>query len=67
LPGFRKNKNIPQAKFSLRYGTFVSIISIILCAWLIFNSTFQEFKNVGIVIIVGYVLYYSFKLSGKIK
>lgn len=63
LPIFRARSDVPAAVFRVPGGTIVAILSLLLIAWLLLNSTLAEAKasayaaGAGLVIYLGYWLY----------
>ncbi len=63
LPVFRARRERSEALFRLPGGTVIAILSLLLIAWLLLNSTLQEAKaaalaaGVGLAIYLGYWLY----------
>jgi amino acid transporter len=62
LPIFRKRSVEYPAKYHLRWGGTLSFISILLCFWLLFNSSGIEIIHVTFAIIIGVFLYYLKKI-----
>jgi amino acid transporter len=62
LPVFRRKKNVPEAVFRLRGGTVIAILSLLLAAWLLSNSTRREATTAVIAAAVGMVIYSAYRL-----
>jgi APA family basic amino acid/polyamine antiporter len=60
LPIFRRRKDVPPAAFRLRGGTVIAILSLLLAAWLLANSTWQEARAAAIAAAVGLVVYFGY-------
>src|SRR2546427_7960201 len=56
LPVLRRS-NAPPALFRLRGGTVISILSLLLAAWLLANSTLKEAITAAAAALVGMVVY----------
>ncbi len=65
LPIFRRRKNAPPAVFRLRGGTFIAVLSLMLAAWLLANSTWQEARVAAIAAAVGLLIYFAYKWLDK--
>jgi APA family basic amino acid/polyamine antiporter len=61
LPVFRRRSDAPPAAFRLHYGTVIAILALLLAAWLLANSTWQEAKVAAIAAAVGLVIYFVFR------
>jgi basic amino acid/polyamine antiporter, APA family len=63
LPVFRRRKDVPAAAFRLPGGTAIALLSLVLIAWLLRNSTWAEAKasviagGIGLLIYLAYYLY----------
>jgi APA family basic amino acid/polyamine antiporter len=62
LPVFRRRQDAPPASFQLRYGTVIAILSLMLAAWLLANSTWQEARAAAIAAAVGLLVYFSYRV-----
>jgi APA family basic amino acid/polyamine antiporter len=70
LPMLRRKQNSPPALFTVPGGTIVSFIAILLCLWLLSNSTLIEARDSFIAAAVGllvYVLYRSLQRNSKAR
>jgi APA family basic amino acid/polyamine antiporter len=65
LPVFRRRKNAPPAAFRLRGGTFIAMLALLLAAWLLANSTWQEARAAAIAAAVGLLVYFAYKWLNK--
>lgn len=65
LPIFRRRKNAPPAVFRLRGGTFIAMLALLLAAWLLANSTWQEARAAAIAAAVGLLIYFAYKWLDK--
>ena len=59
---FRRRKNAPPAMFKVRGGAIAAIVSLVLAAWLLSNSTGSEARDAGIAAAVGIAVYSAYKL-----
>ena len=66
LPVFRQRKDIPQPKFKVPLGILSSVLSLGLIGWLLANVSFKkEGLPILIAIVVGIVIYYTYRLFGR--
>jgi amino acid transporter len=63
LPVLRRRRDVPAALFRLPGGTIVAVLSLILAAWLLANSTLYEALIALAAAAVGLVVYVVYKLS----
>jgi amino acid transporter len=61
LPVLRRS-NAPPALFRLRGGTVISILSLLLAAWLLANSTLKEAITAAAAALVGLLIYVGYRL-----
>lgn len=61
LPVFRQRRDAPPATFRLRFGTVIAILSLLLAAWLLANSTWQEARAAAIAAAVGLLIYFAYR------
>lgn len=52
-----RRKGGPRAMFSIPAGTLVSAATLVLCVWLLSNSSFDEARDAAIVGAVGFLVY----------
>jgi amino acid transporter len=64
LPLLRRKKNVRRATFTAPAGVAISIISLVLCAWLLTNSNWREVRDTSIAATLGLLLYIIFR-SGR--
>ena len=62
LPVFRRRHNAPPAVFRIPGGSFIAILSLILIAWLLWNSTKEENTAAGIAALVGLLIFLGYRL-----
>lgn len=62
LPVFRYSNDIPDAKFKVRGGIVISLISVLICFWLVSSTSLKEALNVGVAVGIGILLYVLFTL-----
>ncbi len=60
LPIFRGRADAPPAKFRLAGGTVIAILALLLAAWLLANSTWQEARAAAISAAVGFLIYVAY-------
>ncbi|MEP6742502.1 MAG: amino acid permease [bacterium] len=65
LPVFRRRSDAPAAGFRLRYGTVIALLALLLAAWLLANSTWQEARAAAIAAVVGLLIYIAFRLYSR--
>jgi amino acid transporter len=65
LPVFRRRSDAPPAAFRLRGGTIIALLSLMLAAWLLANSTWQEARAAAIAAAVGLLIYFAYRSMGK--
>lgn len=61
LPLLRRKKNVQRAAFTAPAGVVISIVSLILCTWLLTNSTWIEVRYTAIAAALGMLLYIIFR------
>jgi len=64
LPVLRRT-DAPPALFRLRGGTIISILALLLAAWLLANSTLKEAITAAIAGVVGLMVYATYRLSRR--
>jgi amino acid transporter len=64
LPVFRRRSNAPPAAFRLRGGSLIAVLSLILAAWLLTNSTWKEAVTTAIVAAAGLLIYLGYRTVG---
>ena len=62
LPLYRRRKDAPPAAFRIPGGSFIAVLSLILVAWLLANSTKQEAKAAVIAALVGLAIFFAYRL-----
>jgi amino acid transporter len=62
LPVLRRRKDAPPALFRVPGGVGVAVAALLLCVWLLSQSTGREARDAAIAIAVGLVAYAVFKL-----
>ena len=65
LPIFRRRENVPPAKFRLAGGTVIAILALLLAAWLLANSTWQEARAAAIAAAVGFLIYVAYWIYSR--
>jgi amino acid transporter len=64
LPVLRHRSDAPAAAFRLRGGTTIAILSLLLAAWLLANSTWKEAVTTAIVAAAGLLIYLGYRTVG---
>jgi len=59
---FRRRHNAPPAAFRIPGGSFIAVLSLILIAWLLWNSTKEERIAAGIAALVGLLIFLGYRL-----
>lgn len=67
LPVFRRRQNVPAAVFHLPGGNVIAILSLLLAAWLLSNSTRNEAKAAAAAASVGLLIYFGYRLLGRLR
>jgi APA family basic amino acid/polyamine antiporter len=65
LPIFRSRADAPPSQFKLPGGTIIAAISLLLIAWLLRSSTWDEAKTASLAAAVGFVIYLSYRLYSR--
>jgi amino acid transporter len=65
LPVLRRRDDVPAAAFRLPGGTVIAILSLMLAAWLLANSTWQEARAAAIAAAIGLLIYLSYRLYSQ--
>jgi len=65
LPVFRRRQNVPAAVFRLPGGNVIAILSLLLAAWLLSNSTWKEAQVAAAAASVGFLIYFAYRWFGK--
>jgi len=61
----RRNKSAQPPLFKLPGGTLISILALLLAAWLLTNSTLNEKLVTASVALVGLVIYFAYRLTKR--
>ena len=62
LPVYRRRKDVPPAVFRVPGGSFIAGLSLVLIAWLLWNSTKEERIAAGIAALVGLLIFLGYRL-----
>lgn len=62
LPVLKRRKDIEPAAFRVPGGSFIAILSLILAAWLLANSTLKEAIQATIAAAAGLVIYLTYRM-----
>ena len=62
LPVLRRRKNVAAPLFRVRGGPVIAVLSLILAAWLLANSTFTEAWQAAVAASVGVIIYLIYRL-----
>ena len=65
LPVFRRRRDAPPAAFRLPFGTIIAVLALLLAAWLLANSTWQEARAAAIAAAVGLLIYFVFRFYSQ--
>ena len=63
LPVLRRRADAPEAQFHLPGGTIIAILSLVLAAWLLANSTLKEAIVAAIAAAVGLLIYFAYRFA----
>lgn len=63
LPVLRRRAGAPKALFRLPGGTIIAVLSLLLAAWLLMNSTLNEAIAATIAAAVGFLIYLVYRLT----
>jgi APA family basic amino acid/polyamine antiporter len=63
LPTLRRRKNVPAALFTVPGGTAISVVAVLLCIWLLSNSTLIEARDSALAAAAGVAIYLVYKWS----
>lgn len=63
LPTLRRRKNVPAALFTVPGGTALSVVAVLLCIWLLSNSTLIEARDSALAVAAGVAIYLVYKWS----
>ena len=63
LPVLRRRADAPPAHFRAPFGVGVAVAALLLCVWLLSQSTDREASDAGITIALGLVVYLIFWLK----
>jgi amino acid transporter len=66
LPVFRRRSDVPPAIFRVPGGTIIATSALLLAAWLLANSTWQEARAAAIAAAVGLLVYFAYRLSSRV-
>lgn len=61
LPTLRQRGDVPTAQFRVRGGWLITGLSVVLCGWLLSNSSGREARDVAIAGSVGLLIYWRMK------
>lgn len=61
LPMLRRRRDVPRMQFKVRGGVVVSGLTVILCIWLLSNSSGREVRDVAIAAAAGLLIYWGMK------
>ncbi len=61
LPVFRRRRDAPPATFKLPLGNVIAVLALVLAAWLLANSTWQEARAAAVAAAVGLLIYFAYK------
>jgi basic amino acid/polyamine antiporter, APA family len=61
----RRRRNAPPAYFHAPAGSFLSVVAIALCLWLVANSGWREIRDVCIAASLGFIVYFASKFEDR--
>ena len=67
LPVLRFKTNVQEARFKIRGGVLIAFVSLVVCVWLLLNSSWKEAYYVVMASSAGMIFYLSYQLSKKIR
>ena len=65
LPILRRKRDERPMTFRVPAGTVVSVISLVLCVWLLSNSGWREARDTAVAAAAGLILYFAFWLRRR--
>jgi amino acid transporter len=65
LAVFRRRSDVPAALFTLPYGTVIAVAALLLAAWLLANSTWQEARAAAIAAVVGFLVFFAYRTYSR--
>lgn len=65
LPVLRRRADAPPAHFRVPFGVGVAVAALLLCVWLLSQSTGREARDAGITIALGLAVYAFFRLKRR--
>lgn len=65
LPVLRRRSDAPPAAFHLPYGTVIAVLALLLAAWLLANSTWQEARAAAVAAAVGLLIFFAFRFYSR--
>jgi APA family basic amino acid/polyamine antiporter len=65
LPILRRRSDKRPTSFMVPAGAAVSVISLVLCVWLLSNSGWREARDTMIAAAAGLILYFAYRLRGR--
>jgi len=67
LPVLRRRKDAPPALFSTPGGSFIAYLGVILCVWLLSNSTLREARDTASAVVLGVAIYLVHRIITGVK
>ena len=64
LPVLRRRGTAPPAAFTVPAGTATAVAALVLCAWLLSNSSFEEARNTAVAVAIGVIVYFLSRAFG---
>jgi amino acid transporter len=62
LPVLRKRASAPEAIVKIPGGVVISVLAVLLCIWLVSNSTLKEARDAAIALASGLAIYFVYRL-----
>lgn len=66
LPIFRRRSDAPEALFTIRFGTPIAVLALILAGWLLANSTWLEARAAALAATVGLLIYFAYRFYSRV-
>lgn len=67
LPVLRRREGSPVAEFIAPMGTAVAVVSLLLVAWLLTNSTLVQARDAGIAAAIGLLIYFASRRKSTVS
>ena len=57
VPAFRRSLRAAEARFRAPYGVAIAVLSLLLLAWLAFQTTPRQATDMGAAVLIGFAIY----------